>query len=158
MSLKQNARTSKQRKQNRKTKCKRCKTYRRCNTRGRMRGGGCGCANNFTLFDKKMGGSAGLTELSKSSYYPMNRMNNDPFGAQISERGFMGGKRNRPQTRGRKKLKGGTLNATQIMNNFGDSVGTPYYTGVLTGSPYIDPSVTNHPMDTKYSATNPYLV
>jgi hypothetical protein len=123
-----------------------------------MRGGGCGCGSKLTLFGQKSGGSPGLAQLPIRNYYPMNPMNHDLLGAQLSERGLMGGKRKGQQTRGRKKLKGGTLNATQIMNNVGDSIGTPYYTGVLTGSRYIDPSITNHPMDTKYGETNPYLV
>jgi hypothetical protein len=124
-----------------------------------MRGGGCGCGNNnLDLFGQKRGGSAGLAELPIHNYYKLNPMNNDLLGAQQSER--TGGNRKRRKNNGsrKNKQKGGTLNATEIMNKFGDSVGTPFSTGALFGSPYTNPSITNQPMDSKYGPTNPYLV
>jgi hypothetical protein len=135
----------------------RCKTCRK--TRGKIRGGGCGCGNNLNLFGQKIGGSAGLAQLPIRNYYQFNPMNNDPFAAQQSERTLMGGKRNKRHTRGGKnKQKGGTLNATEIMNKFGDSVSTPFSTGILFGSPYTDPTVTNQPIDIRYGPSNPYIV
>lgn len=161
MSLKQNTRTRKQKKQNRKTKCKRCGKNRRRKTCEKMRGGGCGCSNNLNLFGQKTGGSAGLAQLPIRYYYQMNSHDNDLLTTQQSERTLMGGKRNTRRTRSgkkKRKQKGGTLNATEIMNKFGDSVGTPFSTGILFGSPYTNPSITDQPMGEKYGPTNPYVV
>lgn len=154
MSLNQN--TRKQKKQNNRK--------RRTNRRRKMRGGECGCNNNVNakLLGSTMGGSAGLGQLPIRYYYQMNPMNVDLLGAQRSERGLMGGKRNKRHSRSkknnRKKQKGGTLNATEIMNKLGDVVETPFSTKVLLGTPYAHSSVTEQPINLKYGENNPYLV
>lgn len=154
-----NQKTRKQKKQNRKTNRK-----RRTNRRRKMRGGECGCNTNMNakLLGPTIGGSTGLGQLPIRYYYQMNPMNVDLLGAQRSERGLMGGKRNKRHSRSRKKQKqnqkGGTLNATEIMNKLGDVVETPFSTKVLLGTPYVHPSVTEQPINSKYGDNNPYLV
>ena len=110
----------------------------------KMRGGSCNCNGVFPL---KGGSSGSVSELPIRYYYKQNDFQNDPTYMQTAAR-LSGGK----------KQKGGTLNATDIINKFGDSTGVPYSIGILTGSPYTNSSITNQPIGDKYGASNLYLV
>ena len=132
------------------------KGSRKGTRRNRMRGGNCGC--NTSIFPLKGGfanvdqsianlGSNNISALPIHHYYKQNDFQNDPNNMQIASR-----------LNGGKKQKGGSLNATNIMNQLGDSTGTLYSIGTLTGSPYINSSITNQPIGDKYGASNLYLV
>lgn len=109
----------------------------------KMRGGSCNCNGVFPL---KGGSSGSVSQLPIRYYYNQNNFENDPTYMQTAARG------------GKSKQKGGALNATNIINKFGDSTGVPYSIGTLTGSPYINSSITNQPIGDKYGASNLYLV